>query len=180
MDDLLLQQLAKSLGEVVTKNTVDIIFDKVKVAKSNKDKDKTIQQMEQIINDLIDDKMEIQRIAQAFNEELVAQKITEKDIKYITTNLIPIIEELIPDEQKDNFSQVKALISVEGITIMQLLGFNYKQAIGIPLTNLVKRSIETKIPNDPNLNNNLMATLAKIALDKDASERYAKITGIEL
>ena len=41
----------------------------------------------------------------------------------------------------DSFEQFKELISVDTLKTMQLLGFNYKLAIGEPLTNLCANAI---------------------------------------
>ena len=38
------------------------------------------------------------------------------------------------------------LLNKDTLKTMQLLGFNYKEAIGRPLTNLVASMIESKIP----------------------------------
>jgi hypothetical protein len=39
---------------------------------------------------------------------------------------------------------IKPLLSVETLTVLQLLGFNFKQAIGEPLTELVAGLIAAK------------------------------------
>ena len=62
---------------------------------------------------------------------------------------------------------------------MQLLGFNYKKAIGEPLTLLLKKTIESKIPGDTMINSKWALAMANIALDKDATERYYKLIGKE-
>ena len=124
------------------------------------------------------DKAEIQRIAQSYEQELVSQRITEKDIKYITDNLLPILNKFIPNDKKDDFEQIKSLLSVETLTIMQLLGFNYKKAIGEPLTNLLKRVIESKMPSDVETNTKFALKIADIATDENATNRYLQLTGL--
>ena len=155
----------------------DIISDKIKTAKTKKESKETISELEEIIYDLLNDKIEIQRIAQAYEQELVSQKITKEDIKYITDNLLPIITDLAPDENKEQIDQFKKILSVETLTIMQLIGFNYKQAIGEPLTILLKKIIESKIPMDNKINVEYATLMAKISLDKEATKRYYQLTG---
>ncbi|MEG2412987.1 hypothetical protein [Clostridium sp.] len=47
-----------------------------------------------------------------------------------------------PNSQSiDNFNQLKELISIDTLKTMQLLGFNYKAAIGEPLTKVCADSI---------------------------------------
>ena len=60
---------------------------------------------------------------------------------------------------------------------MQLLGFNYKKAIGEPLTNLLKGFIESKMPTDNKINSEYILKMLEIAKDKEATERYLKLTG---
>ena len=106
---------------------------------------------------------------------MLSQKITEKDIEYITNNLLPIFSKFIPSDKIDSFEQIKSLLSVETLTIMQLLGFNYKRAIGEPFTLLLQKIIESKIPTDSTMNNKLALVLANIALDEKATKRYYKL-----
>lgn len=44
----------------------------------------------------------------------------------------------------DSFEMIKDLISVDTLKTMQLLGFNYKAAIGEPLTELCASAISAK------------------------------------
>lgn len=121
-------QLTTNLAEAAARNGASFISNKIKSIKAKKNDKETISELEEIISDLLNDKAEIQRIAQAYEQELVSQKITENDIKYITENLLPIFSEFLP-EQVDG-ELIKKLLSVETLTIMQLIGFNYKKAIG--------------------------------------------------
>lgn len=43
------------------------------------------------------------------------------------------------------------LVSKETLTIFQLLGFNFKRAIGEPLTELIQQMILTNLPPDAEL-----------------------------
>ena len=146
--------------------------------KAKKNDKETIGELEEIISELLSDKAEIQRIAQSYEQELVSQRITEKDIKYITDNLLPILNKFIPNDKKDDFEQIKSLLSVETLTIMQLLGFNYKKAIGEPLTNLLKRVIESKMPSDVETNTKFALKIADIATDENSTNRYLQLTGL--
>jgi hypothetical protein len=60
---------------------------------------------------------------------------------------------------------------------MQLLGFNYKRAIGEPLTLLVQKTIESKIPTDSKINSQWALAMTNIALDEEATKRYYKLIG---
>ena len=172
-----LLQLSANLIEISARNTASIIQSKIKTSKAKKNDKDTIAELEEIINNLIDDKMELERIAQAYEQELNSQKITEEDIKYISDNIIPVLGKFLTNNQIEDIEQIQSILSVETFTILQLLGFNYKKAIGEPLTMLLKKNIEAKIPIDQTLNSKLMLSLSNLALDKDATERYFEITG---
>lgn len=178
MDNQILSQLAANLAELAARNTASFISNKISTVKTKKNDKETIAALEEIVNDLLNDKLEIQRIAQSYEQELVSQKITEDDIKYITDNLLPIFSEFIPD--KVQVEQLKKILSVETLTIMQLVGFNYKQAIGEPLTLLLRKTIESKMPKDSKINTSYELAMAILAKDKDATKRYYKLTGQEV
>ena len=74
------------------------------------------------------------------------------------------------------------LISVEMLTILQLVGFNFKKAIGKPLTILLQKAIASKVTIDPQSKleyDKLLAVLStealKVAQDKDASDRLERL-----
>ncbi len=175
MNDPIITQMAANLAEVAARNGASIISNKIKAAKAKRDNKATINELEEIISDLLADKAEIQRIAQSYEQELVSQKITEDDIKYITENLLPIFSEFIPN--KVEIEQLEKILSVETLTIMQLIGFNYKQAIGEPLTLLTRKAIEAKIPMDSKTNANYVLAMANLAQDEKATKRYYQLTG---
>ncbi|MDD6807926.1 MAG: hypothetical protein PUD72_05730 [Oscillospiraceae bacterium] len=168
-------QLASNLTEAAARNGASFISNKIKISKAKKNDKETIAELEEIISDLLNDKAEIQRIAQAYEQELVSQKITEDDIKYITDNLLPIFSEFMPNQVE--IDQIKKIISVETLTIMQLIGFNYKKAIGEPLTLLLKKAIESKIPMDSQTNANYILAMARLAQDEESTRRFYQLTG---
>ena len=51
-------------------------------------------------------------------------------------------ENINKDEINQIIDVLKPLLSIETFTILQLLGFNFREAIGIPLTKLVNKSID--------------------------------------
>lgn len=170
-------QLAVNLAEAAARNTASAINNKISAVKAKKNDKETINELEEIISELLTDKSEIQRIAQSYEQELVSQRITEKDIKYITENIFPILSKFIQKGKSDDLEQIKSILSVESLTIMQLLGFNYKKAIGEPLTNLLKVFIESKMPTDNKTNFEYILKMLDIAKDKEATERYLKLIG---
>lgn len=71
------------------------------------------------------------------------------------------------------------------LTVLQLVGFNFKRALGEPLTVLVQKFIATQIPADPTtaaetnrLNAETAAGLLSIAQDEAAAERFKEVMRI--
>lgn len=139
-------ELTSRLIEVSVKNTAQIIYNRITLAKQKSNDKETINALAEIINDLIADKNELIQITTCYEQEFVAQKISDDDIIYITKELIPLITSLIPEEQQKSveIETIRKILSSETLKILQLFGFNYKEAIGIPLTNLLAQVIKNQ------------------------------------
>lgn len=74
-----LVDLGVKLTEALAKNTASTIFTKIRAIKAAKDDKATISELEEIIQELISDKNELLQISQAFQQELMAQKITDTE-----------------------------------------------------------------------------------------------------
>lgn len=167
------------LAAVGIKNTASIIHDRIKTAKSNKKLEEQNSELQEIINDLLADKAELLRIAQIYEQEFASQKITDDDIEFITKNIFPILLSFISDDGIKDLDKIQKLFSKEMITILQLVGFNYKKAIGEPLTNLVRNAIESKIVKRPEQEidqNQAMLAMMELAKDKESFERFREMT----
>lgn len=149
-------ELSMRLASLALKNTATEISDKIKASKNDQE---TIRVLEQIINDLLSDKNKLNLIAQTYEEEFVSQKISDKDIEYIIHNLVPVLRSLmyksaaINQQQAENVDEImeiiEPLLSTETLNVLQLLGFNFKKAIGEPLTRLVRSAIDSKHLKNP-------------------------------
>lgn len=153
MDDLIAPQvvgLAAQLTAALARNTAATIQDKVTSSKASRDAEGRAQALEQIVNDLIEDKNELTRIAQAYQQELVAQQLTPGDVQYIANTVVPLLTTLAgasgdPEEAEKSKQQIETfapLLSVETVNVLQLLGFNFRQGVGAPLTRRVRDLIE--------------------------------------
>ncbi|WP_070120426.1 hypothetical protein [Bacillus marinisedimentorum] len=155
MDNQELLKASVSLAKYLAQSSTQAIGDKIRTSKAKNNKEETINNLEEIINNLIAEKNELISIAQTYDEQLVSEKISEEDIKYITTNILPLLERLIknsdqenPEENLQNLEAFKPLLSKETFNILQLLGFNFKKAIGEPLTELINGLISSQIPDN--------------------------------
>jgi hypothetical protein len=185
--------LGVRLADTVIRNTAGAIADRIQTAKAKRSDKETINELEEIINSLISDKNELVQIAQAYEQEFVAQQISQEDIEYITTSLIPVLKDLIKQTSsaqngdgatniEKTIDSLTPLLSVEMLTVLQLVGFNFKKAIGEPLTILLQKAITSKVPVDPQSNVEYTKSVVtlntealKVAQDKDASDRLERL-----
>ena len=184
-------ELGVKLTEAAVRNTAGAISTKIQAAKAKKNDKEAIQELEEIISSLISDRNELVQIAQAYEQEFVAQQVSSKDIKYINDKFIPVIKDLLVksaggDEAKTKeiqkaFDNFAPLLSVETLTVLQLLGFNFKRAVGEPLTTLLQKTITAKVPADAHVNAKYTELALKyntenlkVVQDKEASERFER------
>jgi len=180
-----LQALGLQLAEASIKNTARAVSERITAIKAKKRDQETIAELEQIVGDLITDKSEALRIAQAFQEELVAQRLSDEDVEYVTGQLFPVLAKLFESgvvgsaDTTQLMEVMKPLLSKETVTILQLLGFNFRKAIGQPLTELVSHAILTNAKPDGHAAAELQVLAAQrevlyLEVSKDA-EAYARL-----
>ena len=180
--------LGTELATIAGKRSVETIFDKIRTLKQKGDKDEIIRNLEEIINDLISDKNQLIQISQAYEENLITQKITQEEIDYIVNSIIPVLEEILKQSNQGESEKIqsgldilKPILSKDIFNIMQILGFNFKQAIGEPLTELVASLIRSKIvATDKSLEFQMLAEhraveCLKICQDEDAYDRFMRM-----
>lgn len=175
-------ELGGRLAEAAARNSASLVTDRVRGLLASGKKDDAIAGLEQLVSELVSDKNEMTRIAQAYQSELVAQRLTSGDVKYIAETVVPMLEEFaskMPGAQAQNFTKsidaLKPLLSVEMVNVMQLLGFNFRRAVGEPLTELVAHLItaRTKVSSDLQLETlKHQQKFAELALNPEAYERF--------
>jgi len=143
-----LVDLGVQLAASATRNTASAITDKISAMRASKSAQEQVSALEQIVSDLIADKNEVTRIAQSYQQELIAQQLTPGDVMYIANTVVPLLEQLADGmddgggKLKSQIQSMKPLLSVETVNVLQLLGFNFRQGIGAPLTKRAKEAIE--------------------------------------
>lgn len=181
--------LAVRLGEVAVRNTAGLILDRIRATKAKNDDAETIAALEEIISNLIADKNELVQISQAFEQEFVAQRISDEDINYITTNLVPVIEHLAqassdPGDKsaQETLDLIKPMLSTEVLKVLQVLGFNFRQAVGEPLTILLREYILANVPRPQSdaaqqLSQQQSLEVLRLAQDPEAYARFLALHG---
>lgn len=180
--------LAASLATSMARNTASAVFDRIKARKTAGNTDATIAELEQIVNELVEDKAQIARVAQGYQAELVSQRLTPGDVEYITSSVLPLIKRFSSASEQDaeqlanTMAVIEPLLSIETVNVLQLLGFNFREAIGEPLTRLMASLIESRTPESAAITASLhkaaldhQAAMVFLARDPEAFERYKRL-----
>ncbi len=132
--------LSIRLGEAAARNTAAGVADRVNALRARKDARETVSQLEEIVNDLIADKIELLGIAQAFEQDLVAQRITPEQAAALVDAVVPTLKLMAEAGGSQGPSSIEPLLTLltpDMIGALQLLGFNFRKALGEPLTQLL-------------------------------------------
>jgi len=141
-----LTQLGLQLANTAVRNSASAVAERINSARTRKKDQETIAELEDIVNDLVADKAELVRIAQAYEEEFVTQRLSPENVEYIIGTIVPVLEGLIAESGDGTAVQktmdlLRPVLSVETLTVLQLVGFNFKRAIGEPLTEVLHQRI---------------------------------------
>ena len=147
-------EMGASLAELVIKGTASAVNKKIRAAKEIKDSEKLRIMYDELINEVLQEREEAVRIALVYKAELDRIEISDKDIEHLHNTVSRVLEIIKaiqlagtlgkPESEREKIEiqeQIKELISVDTLKSMQLLGFNYKAAIGEPLTQLCANAI---------------------------------------
>ena len=189
--------LGTSLTELAVKGTVTAVSNKIKAIKEEKNVEKIRNTYDAIINELLNEREEAVRIAQAYKSELEKVVISDEDIQHLHNTVSRILEiikgiQIASAEQQggdvnavrtqvESYEQIKELISVDTLKTMQLIGFNYKSAIGEPLTLMLKNFILSKVTEPDSLKafeKIVTPELVEILKDNTAYENFKQITNM--
>lgn len=191
--------LGTTLAEMAVKGTATMVSNKIKAIKEEKNVEKIRNTYDEIINELLNEREEAVRIAQAYKSELEKVVISDEDIQHLHSTVSRIleiikksqIEAAVPmgeaavsavEKQVESYEQIKELISVDTLKTMQLLGFNYKAAIGEPFTLMLKNFILSKVVEPDSilaLQKIITPEMVEILKDETAYENFKKITGLQ-
>ncbi len=142
-------ELAANLTSLAVKGTASAVSTKIKAIQNDKDIEAVKNSYNEIVNELLSEREEAVRIAQVYKSEVDRYQISDEDIQHLHATVetaLEILRSLSPTTNVEGFNQIKDLISIDTLKAIQLLGFNYKKAIGEPLTELCASKI-TSIAN---------------------------------
>lgn len=189
--------LGTALAELVVKGTATAVSNKVRAIKEEKNIERIRNTYDEIINELLSEREEAVRIAQAFKSELEKVVISDEDIQHLHSTVSRILEIIkriqissaepageaaveAVKAQVESYEQIKELISVDTLKTMQLIGFNYKSAIGEPLTLMLKNFILSKVTEPDSLKafeKVVTPEMVEILKDDTAYRNFLEIMG---
>lgn len=148
--DPTLVDLATSLIKVTANNTVGYVTGKISEAKTKKDLEQQNIVYTELINGLLVDKQDLERIALEYKSLYESITISDDDIEYLQNTLTKISEIMrdfmpVSEETEASLKLVISLLNKDTLKTMQLIGFNYKEAIGHPLTEATSHLIKKKL-----------------------------------
>lgn len=144
-------EIARVLKSLAQSDTARYGLESIRVLKKGKNKDAIIQKYDQVYSDLVAENQELKNIALAYKGEYEKANITDENIEYLKNTFERVLDLLVgvgddenSEKTKQDIQQFASLIDVDTLRTMQLLGFNYKQAIGEPLTLILSDFITRK------------------------------------
>jgi len=142
-------RLAGEFAGAVLRSTYDWVDNKVNLAREKKTIEEKQNAYENIINNLLNDKMEIERIAGEYKSLYEKVSISDEDIEHLQKTIqngVQLLSQYMDiTEHQTNIDLMIGILNKDAIKTMQLLGFNYKEAIGEPLTEVCASSIKSKL-----------------------------------
>lgn len=139
-------KLAAQFTEVIGRHSYDWVVTKMSQAKNKRKLEEQQIAYEEIINSLLQDKMDLESVAREYKKLYENITISDEDIEYLQETIhrvMELIKVFSPDinKQQENIDILISLINKDTLKTMQLLGFNYKEAIGTPLTEVCANTI---------------------------------------
>lgn len=191
--------LGANLAQMAVKGTATAVSAKIRAIKDEKNTEKIRNTYDEIVNELLSEREEAVRIAQAYKSELEKVVISDEDIQHLhntVANILKIMTDIqiagaerageaaveAVKEQTKVYEQFMELISVDTLKTMQLIGFNYKTAIGEPLTLMLKNFLLSKVKEPDSVSmfeKVLTPELVEILKDDTAYENFRGILGGE-
>ena len=153
MDAALIALFAR-LAEISATQTATAIVDRIAAVKARNKDAETIQVLSETVNSLISDREELIGIARALKEQLVSQQISDADIDHVVNTVLPVLETISSQgggskqETAAFMDTVRPIRFQDTLKVLQILGFNYRKAIGEPLTEVV-HSYVVSLENKP-------------------------------
>lgn len=117
--DQLYYQMGLELTKIAAAPTISIISEKLKISKSKKNNEETISLLEEQLNQMLQERTEIIRIALAYKEYYDNANLTEESMEYISRSVNALFELFNKDMTEEQVEILRGLINSDTIKIMQ-------------------------------------------------------------
>ncbi len=134
-----------ALTDIVARNTYNIVSTKISLIREKKKAEELQAAYEEIINSLLQDKVDLERLAGEYKEMYEKITISEQDIEQLQNTVQQLFKQFKMLPGMADAEPLLALINKDTIKAMQLLGFNFKEAIGEPLTEACAMAIKRSL-----------------------------------
>ena len=144
----ILVETGTQLAVLAAKGTATAVSNKFQSIRQKKQTEEICNSYEELINEVVAERAQAIAVAQAYEAELRRYEISDEDINHLratVSDALDVLKEMSPNMDITVFEQLKSLITVNTLKAMQLLGFDYKAAIGDPLTRACADAIEGKL-----------------------------------
>ncbi|MEE6716640.1 hypothetical protein [Schleiferilactobacillus harbinensis] len=153
-------ELGSRLTEAAITNTWSKVSDRIRKIKADKDKDSQIRAYNQLVSELVDQKADALDIARQYKEQLDKVTISDNDIESLHRTLEKVVgivmnsnlgeaDSVEKQEMRKSFDSLVEMLNSDTLRTLQLLGYNYKKAIGEPLTQVTSEFILSKLDSNP-------------------------------
>ncbi len=148
--DNVLTNLGTELATILAKNTYASITDKLRTIKTSRNQGEQITEYRNLIDELQEEKADLGRIANSYKQALERVTISNSDITSLHNTIKQAIKTMqnfsgSPSLDDKTVDTVLGLLNSDTLKSLQLLGYNYKEAIGQPLTKMTAAFIENKL-----------------------------------
>lgn len=130
--------LAMQLAKATNNGLISAVQSKIELLKNKHELKEVTAGYNELINQLIDSNRELESIAKNYKMLYEQIEITPENLEYLQTTLRTLLNSI---DLEDELDPIVNLISIDIIKTLQLLGFNFKKAIGEPLTEICATSI---------------------------------------
>lgn len=144
----ILVEVGTQLAVLAAKGTATTVSNKFQNIRQKKQIEDVCNSYEELINEVVAERAQAIAVAQAYESELKRYEISDEDINHLratVSDALDVLKAMSPNMDIAVYEQFKSLITVDTLKAMQLLGFDYKAAIGDPLTRACATAIENKL-----------------------------------
>ena len=145
--------IADTLKKLSLENTANTVLQRSELLKQKEEISEIHAGYSQIIHEIMQQKDEAILIAESYKSELERVQISDEDIAHLNETARAILNilsrKMLLDKELGEDAKIigdllNTFISTSTLRTLQLLGFNFKEAIGEPLTKLVSNFISGK------------------------------------